>query len=72
MHITFKYLTLIAAVTGLAILAKDTQTVPDVQGSPASPIFGVTIPSGYRQWELIAPSHEAGSLDELRVLLGIL
>jgi hypothetical protein len=32
----------------------------------ASPIFGVTIPAGYRQWELVAPSHEAGSLDELR------
>jgi hypothetical protein len=36
----------------------------------ASPIFGVTIPSGYRQWELVAPSHEAGSLDELRGILG--
>src|SRR5580692_433596 len=36
----------------------------------ASPIFGVTIPPGYRQWELVAPSHEAGSLDELRGILG--
>ncbi len=36
----------------------------------ASPIFGVTIPAGCRQWEVIAPSHEAGSLDELRVILG--
>lgn len=35
-----------------------------------SPIFGVTIPAGYRQWELIAPSHEAGSLGELRGILG--
>ncbi|MFC7477760.1 cytochrome P460 family protein [Dankookia sp. GCM10030260] len=34
-----------------------------------SPLFGVTIPTGYRQWELIAPSHEAG-FDELRVILG--
>lgn len=36
----------------------------------ASPIFGVTIPAGYRQWELIAPSQETGRLDELRGILG--
>lgn len=36
----------------------------------ASPIYGVTIPAGYRHWELVAPSHEAGSLDELRGILG--
>jgi len=30
-----------------------------------SPIFGVKIPTEYRQWELVAVSHEAGS-DELR------
>jgi Cytochrome P460 len=35
----------------------------------SSPIYGVAIPSGYRQWELVAPSHEEG-LDELRVILG--
>src|SRR3979411_3413617 len=35
----------------------------------ASPIFGVRIPAGYRQWELIAPSHAPG-LDELRGILG--
>jgi hypothetical protein len=38
--------------------------------SEASPIYGVTIPSGYRQWEAIAPSQEAGSLDELRIIFG--
>jgi Cytochrome P460 len=36
----------------------------------SSPIFGVTIPVGYRQWELIAPSHEAGGFNELRAILG--
>jgi hypothetical protein len=38
-------------------------------GGAASPIFGVTIPDGYRQWELIAPSHVPG-FDELRAILG--
>lgn len=36
----------------------------------ASPIFGVTIPPGYRQWELIAPAEEAAPLDELRAVVG--
>lgn len=36
----------------------------------ASPIFGVTIPKGYRQWEVIAPAEESAPLDELRVVLG--
>jgi hypothetical protein len=30
----------------------------------------VTIPEGYRQWELIAPALEAEPLDEVRVVLG--
>jgi hypothetical protein len=33
-------------------------------------IFGVKIPTGYRQWEMIGVSHEAGKLDELRGILG--
>ena len=36
----------------------------------ASPIFGVTIPQGYRQWELIAPAEEADPLNELRAVVG--
>lgn len=36
----------------------------------ASPIYGVTIPQGYRSWQLIAPAQEAPPLDELRATLG--
>jgi len=36
----------------------------------ASPIYGVTIPDGYRKWELIAPALEAAPLDELRAVVG--
>jgi Cytochrome P460 len=35
-----------------------------------SPIFGVEIPAGYRHWELIGSSQEAGGFDELRGILG--
>ncbi|MCP3719299.1 MULTISPECIES: cytochrome P460 family protein [unclassified Paraburkholderia] len=28
-------------------------------GQTVSPIYGVTIPPGYRKWEMIAPAEEA-------------
>jgi hypothetical protein len=34
------------------------------------PTYGVTIPDGYRQWELIGPALEADPLNELRAVLG--
>jgi Cytochrome P460 len=33
-------------------------------------IFGGKIPTGYRDWTLISVAHEAGSLDDLRAILG--
>ncbi len=35
----------------------------------ASPIFGVTLPEGYRSWQVVAPSHRTDK-DEVRVILG--
>ena len=35
-----------------------------------SPIFGVKIPAGYRDWRLISVAHEEGSLNDLRAILG--
>jgi hypothetical protein len=44
-------------------------TVADA--SNASPIYGVTIPPGYRDWKLIAVDHlVTGKLDQLRAQLG--
>jgi len=36
----------------------------------ASPIFGIKIPHGYRDWQLISVAHEEGSLNDLRAILG--
>jgi hypothetical protein len=36
----------------------------------ASPIYGVTVPDGYRIWELIAPALEDDPLNELRAVVG--
>ncbi|MGY4493606.1 cytochrome P460 family protein [Pseudomonas sp. TE3610] len=38
--------------------------------SAVSPIYGVSLPDGYRKWELIAPAVEAAPLNELRTVLG--
>ena len=42
----------------------------DAAAEDPSPIYGVTIPKGYRQWQLIAPSEEAAPLNELRAIVG--
>lgn len=55
----------VAVVGGAAAIAED-------GGAPetASPIYGVTIPDGYRQWQLVAPSLEGEPLNELRSVVG--
>ena len=36
----------------------------------ADPIYGITLPPGYRDWQLITVAHEEGKLDDLRAILG--
>jgi hypothetical protein len=79
MRITLRYLaaTAVVAMGAFTLFARGTpaQSAGSLSTSVASadnnasPIYGVTIPAGYRRWELIAPSHEA-ILDELRGILG--
>src|SRR3979490_2023918 len=57
-----------AAATAACVIA----ALPFAAGraeDDALTIFGVRIPAGYRQWELIAPAHDPG-LDGLGGLLG--
>jgi len=54
----------------LAALAADPGTGGDTEPTNASPIFGVTVPEGYRRWELIAPAIEAEPLNEIRAVVG--
>jgi len=74
MHSTLKYLGTFAAftlfATGASVRsARDIHVMTPsvaIADDEGSPIYGVTIPAGYRQWEFVAPSHEAGDLDKLR------
>lgn len=79
MNVSLRCLAAIVSSTLLAASASAVAQSASVVADPsattawpgnASPLFGVTIPAGYRQWELIAPAHEAGNLDELRGILG--
>jgi hypothetical protein len=63
-----KSILLFAAATAAGVIASLPFATGWAEGE-ASPIFGVTVPSGYRQWELVAIAHESG-LDELRAILG--
>jgi hypothetical protein len=36
----------------------------------ASPIYGIEIPPGYRDWKVVSVAHEAGKNNDLRVVLG--
>ncbi|SFM71422.1 cytochrome P460 family protein [Methylobacterium pseudosasicola] len=55
------------AASGLLVA---TAWAVDESGKPAAPIYGVTIPDGYRDWRLIAPALEDAPLNELRAVVG--
>lgn len=55
-------------LSGLFVAASLAES--DQAPASASPIYGVTIPDGYRKWELIGPALEADPLNELRAVLG--
>ncbi len=57
-----------AASAAAAMAAFGAETGSDAKD--ASPIYGVTIPERYRQWELVAPSLEDEPLNELRAVVG--
>jgi Cytochrome P460 len=68
---TMKWFTILilAIAIALTILA----ALPLASGhaeDEASPIFGVKIPAGYRDWRLISVAHEEGNLNDLRAILG--
>ncbi|MET1026132.1 MAG: cytochrome P460 family protein [Dongiaceae bacterium] len=61
---------ILAAMLASAAFAGMSSAAGPATADSASPIYGVTIPDGYRQWEFIAPAEEAAPLNELRVILG--
>jgi hypothetical protein len=63
----------VVTVAGIVVFTPRASGHPDEQASPiASPIYGVTIPPGYRDWQLIAVKqlHFAGMGEQLRAQVG--
>lgn len=60
-------LSAVVALTGVVVFMAPASGVAD--GEP-TPIFGVTIPAGYRDWRLISVAHEEGNLNDIRAILG--
>jgi hypothetical protein len=57
----------VVALTGVVVCMAPASGHADGE---AAPIFGVTIPPGYRDWRLISVAHEAGDLNDFRAILG--
>src|SRR6202046_5429029 len=57
----------VVALTGVVVYMAHASGRSDGE---ADPVFGITIPPGYRDWKLISVAHEEGNLNALRALLG--
>lgn len=58
---------LMTAMAGAAVCLPFASGQPDAK---AAPIFGITLPPGYRDWKLISVAHEEGNLNDLRAIVG--
>jgi hypothetical protein len=61
---------LLLAVASLAGVVTYMAHASGQSDGEASPIYGVKIPAGYRDWKMISVAHEAGNLNDLRAILG--
>lgn len=66
-----KWTTHCAAVATVMFVATSLSFSPAADADDAaSPLFGVKLPEGYRDWRVISVAHEAGSINDIRVILG--
>jgi hypothetical protein len=70
MDCKLKVAAVIATAVAIAITCVAVGGVRAQEPRGVSPIYGVAIPDGYRDWPLIAPALEDDPLDELRAVVG--
>ena len=58
----------LVAVAALIGAVASMAPAPAQNDGEAAPIFGITIPPGYRDWKLISVAHEEGNLNDLRAI----
>jgi hypothetical protein len=59
-----------AAAAAALLLTATMAVAAEAMKENASPIFGVRLPPDYRQWQVVSAAHEAGALNDIRVILG--
>ena len=59
-----------ACIIAAAVIGETTIAAPAGKPSDTSPVFGVHLPKGYRGWQVISVAHEAGSLNDIRAIVG--
>ena len=69
-HLPKPILYAIVAVISIAVAVVCVVGASDPVGGNAVPIFGVTLPDGYRDWRLISVAREEGDLNDIRAILG--
>ena len=60
-------------LVAVVVLAGVVAHMPPATGQAdeeTAPIYGITIPSGYRDWKLISVAREEGNLNDIRAQLG--
>ena len=60
----------VVATATVACLLASLPFAAGLADDEGSPIYGVKIPAGYRDWQLISVAHEEGDLNDLRAVLG--
>jgi hypothetical protein len=61
---------LLIALVGVAGVAAFIMPRSGQADGEAVPIFGIKIPTGYRDWRLVSVAHEEGNLNDIRAILG--
>ena len=61
---------LVVAVISIAVAVVCVVGASEQAGGDAVPIFGITLPDGYRDWKLISVAREEGELQDIRAVLG--
>jgi len=61
---------LVAAFATLAALVASMSPAPGRADDEAVPIYGIKIPSRYREWKMISVAHEEGKLHSFAAILG--
>jgi hypothetical protein len=65
-----RFVVTLAAIVALAGTAAALAAASGGTDGTTVPNDGIKLPTGYRDWKLVAVAHEEGKLDDLRAILG--